>query len=85
MWAIECIFYAATPAAALTIKNTWTGKPGYLGGYVRTGVPDSACLADAAVGYWAVSAALPNSSTMPTWCKLVKLDQPSLNFVLGIV
>lgn len=85
MWAIECIFHHATPAAANNQRNTWVGKPGYLGGHTRTGVPNSPLVCDAAIGYWAAGSVPPDVSTLPSFCKLVRLDQTSLNFILGIV
>lgn len=85
MWAIECIFYHPTIAAANNQKATWVGKPGYVGGYTRVGVPNSPIVADVAIGYWAVTDPLPNYTTLPSFCKLVKMDQPSLNFILGVV
>jgi hypothetical protein len=83
MWAIECTFWHPTIAAANNQKATWVGKPGYLGGYTRVGVPNSPLIPDAAIGYWAVGEILPNSSTRPSFCKLVKLET-SLNYILGI-
>lgn len=85
MWAIECIFYHKDASAATAQRNSWVGKPGFLGGYVRIGAENSPLVSNQALGYWAASDPPPNASLLPSWCKLVQLNQPSLNFVLGIV
>jgi len=85
MFAIECSFYHATIGAANTQRATWTGKPGFLGGYTRTGVANSPNVADMAIGYWAVNGPLPAIVHLPQFCRLVELSTSSLNFVLGIL
>lgn len=83
MWAIECVFECKDLSAANAKRATWNGKPGFLGGF--THYPDKNNAFAVAVGYWAVTGTPPNSSLLPWGCKLVNLDQPSLNFVLGII
>jgi hypothetical protein len=84
MWAIECIFYHPTIAAANAQKATWVGKPGYLGGYTRVGVPNSPAIPDLAIGYWGTNSQTPpHNSSLPTFCRLVDTES-SLNFILGL-